>query len=522
LSITIEGGELLSPLILCVWDEDVSACHGAILFEGAEMAMYDDLPPAIRQGASWKPLVMLAFAACILTMLSIQLGGQIRSQRKAAHAVTATAVVEQCPPVIPPRAAEFAASKLASQTLCSSKTVQYIKDQVTSPELIRQALNDFAQSSGERNTLFSLATADTVKSIQQELQVEVAESPLGGKCLRLHLPWQNAQFAAKFLKILGQRYADQYRSAWTNENSIDRLAIQTAVARTAKDYDEAVAQLDFFQQYLDFAHFGNDEANVNSTAQEPRSPVNATSPLRSESDTENPQWIDLQTKLADMRKKEAKLLESRTSVHPEVAFVQNQIREYESQLAMTSHWLHAATSPLPAREVPGMRTGESAVASNPSSTQNTQSEADNEKLLAQLENDVELASEAYREAVSRDQTATDQQKILPQITIQAWEPQRIATLSKTSSTGSFGWLAGIVMALGVSLICTGTAIESPIGSAEELQRLTAVPIVGVIPSYNPAVDPRVVKRTKSLFRFGLFLSGLMLIGLCAWAIVRLM
>lgn len=514
------------------------------------MAMYDEMPPAVRQGTSWKPSALLVFAMLILTVLTIQLGGKIRSQRNIAPPEPTTVMVGQFPQAISPQGMASNASNFSNQIPNAYYAVQSIRVQVTSPELIRQALNDLYRSD-ERFAFLSKVTDDTVKTIQQDMQVGVGESPLGEKCLKLQLPWQNTQLAAKFLKFLGTRYADQYRTAWTNETARECQALKSAVARTGQAYDEAVAQLEFCQQYIDFINYWQGEASaeprseiqqplLTTTArQEPHPPENAValekaaSPLRAESDVENPEWIELHNNLVETRKKEAKLLITRTSMHPEVKFVQDQIREYEAQIAMTSRWIHKETnSPRPLGDGPGVRAEEPVVSNKMANTNNTAKNPPTipnnfskfeayEQLLAHLEKEVDRTAEAYREAVAREQTVLGQQSIAPEISVRAWEPRKIAVIVKKPSPDSFGWLAGLAMAFGMSLICTGAAIESPIGSAEELHRLTAVPIVGVVPSYNPAVDPQIVKRTKNLLRFGLFLSGLITMSACVWVIVRL-
>ena len=78
------------------------------------------------------------------------------------------------------------------------------------------------------------------------------------------------------------------------------------------------------------------------------------------------------------------------------------------------------------------------------------------------------------------------------------------------------------MALGVGLISTGRSIEPPLASVAELNRAISVPVVGVVPSYNPAVNPRAVKRKKMLMRAFLSLVGLIVVGICFVGLYRLL
>ena len=476
------------------------------------MSIPSELPSAVRQGISKKPMALLGLVVFVITVLAIHLWGQIRSQIETAKTEPVTAIVEQSPPIC-------LSPEKDLHPLLVSKTVELIKDQVTAHDLLRQVYGD----------VNSQASDADVEKLRRALQVEIDGSPLGGKCLRLRLVWPKAHEAVKLLNVLGERYANQYRAAWSNENESEYRAAKTAAEHAGQGFDEAIAQLEFFQQCLDFVQQGESESPAELTREirQPPTPPgqsaaeNAAQPLRDDSDIENPAWISMQKDLVELRNKEAKLLEKRTPLHPEVRFLQEQIRDCEMRIAATSRWIHAAGDLRPVEEI-GAYSPLPSITAPEAKVRNDQSRTNNAELLAELENQVQAAGQAYRAAVARERTVFGQRKAAPEITVRVREPRKIAAISKTPAPRLFGWLAGVIMAVGVGLICTGKAIEPPVGSIDELQRLADVPIVGVVPSYNPTVDPQVVKRTKKLLRFGLFLSGLIIMTGCIWVIVRLM
>jgi hypothetical protein len=226
----------------------------------------------------------------------------------------------------------------------------------------------------------------------------------------------------------------------------------------------------------------------------------------------------LHQKLAAMREKELDLLEKRMPSHPEVRYLHAQIQEADTQLAAIPRWM---PNPHPANEIPVPKV----INTNPiSPVQNANpprdTRAEDEALLAFLEDQVDLASQNYCDAIARERTALNRHENPPEIAVQVFVPRKIA--SATQSERPIAWLAGAVMALGVGLISTGRSIEPPLASVAELNRAISVPVVGVVPSYNPAVNPRAVKRKKMLMRTFLSLVGLIVVGICLVGLYRLL
>jgi hypothetical protein len=496
------------------------------------MPTSNELPSAIHQGSSWKMPVLFGFVVFALTVLALQLREQIRTQSQSVKAELTTAIIGQCPPIfekgINNKANASSMGQSLSRAIACPKSLQIIQQQITSPDLLRQAWLEIGWQ----------ATDSEVEKLRRAISVNLEESPMGEKCLRLALPWNNSQTAAKILKALGERYAASYQAAWKNENQRKCSEAKTTSDRAGQAFDDAVGQLELFQESLawqamatpiDLAVPTRKENSPLSTLHSP--PDNVGQPLRDQSDVENPDWLDLQKEIVKMQNKEAKLLETRTPLHPEVAEIHDQIHEREMQLTALPRWIHKETSSRPLEEGPMVRTESPVVSSNskpiasdnnPSLNQKALSEAELTNIITLLENHVQSTAQAYLESLTRKQAAIEQQKIAPEITVQVIPFRQTAIVSTTTAKQPFAWLAGIVMAVGVGLICTGKSIEPPIGSVKELQRLAAVPIIGVIPSDNPTDNPRATKRNKCFLRLALYLSGLAFIGFCVWAIVRLM
>ncbi|MCC6125472.1 MAG: hypothetical protein IT426_10945 [Pirellulales bacterium] len=489
--------------------------------------MNAELPPAVRQGTSWKPTAVLALATFALTILAAQLWEHMRAPSVAAINESAMAIVEQRPPVFSQDNAASSGRNSLNRTQVCAKTVQRIKEQVTAPEQLRQAWRELRRATG-KNSISTPAAAELEK-LRRSLMVEVEESPMGGKCLRLASSWPNSQDAAILLKCLGQQYAERYRAAWMTGCERECTAARTVSDRAKRDYEDAVAVLDLFQAYLDCQEAAED-ASLNrqvhpplSTLHSPHTKENSAELPRDESKIENTEWLKLQNDLAAMREKEAKLLEKRTALHPEVVYLKEQIYECETLLAITVRWLSTENALHPTEEIGPSTPLQTPREGRPeegtvAQIQREQQDAEDAEFLAQLEEQAVTAALAHREAVARERTSLAQRNLAPEIGVRVWMPPKVA--AKTPSPSPLGWLAGAMIGLGVGLICTGKSIEPPIGSVEELQRLTATPIIGVVPSYNPAVDPRSVKRRKRIFRWGLFISGLMMFAVCTWAIIQ--
>lgn len=470
------------------------------------MSLSADLPPAVRPGTSWKHVAIASLAALALTILGIQLWGQVREQMRQAKAEPVTATVVQCSSLGP--------GTVKSTLPMSSPMTHWIREQVTAPELLRQAWADVK----------SRATVADVTRFRRALGVEVVVTPLDEKCLRLTLSWRDTQEGAKLLKALGDRYCGQYRAALEGANARQRAAAATSFEQAGRAFDEAVADVLIFEQCLAWQAAATEEENERPAEIIPPPPAESVvSPLRSVADVENPEWIDLQKQLVELRKAAAKLLEKRTELHPEVQFVQGEIRDCEAKLAATARWI-AKEGPAPSPTVPTPEKKPAVVKIVPktledSAARQAEIEAVNAQILAALEDEAQSAAGAYKKALSREIAASGQRVDAPELAVRVSMPPQIAALPPARPP--FVWLAGAMMALGVGLVFTGKSIEPPVGSAEELQRVAAVPVVGVVPDYDPTIDPQDIKSRMTFLRMGFVFGGLMLAGVCVWVITRI-
>jgi hypothetical protein len=495
-----------------------------------DMPLPAELPPVVRQGTSWKPSVMLGCVAFVLMVLGFQLLGGIQSYTHREKISPVTVVVEQYPAVFSHGVTKVSdiepmVGKIVNKNhrlTASSKTLEHLKAQVTAPDLLRQVWADLSRKAEFQNRFESRDVATEMEQFRQALQVEVEESPLGGKGLRLTLAWPNSAEAAELLKILGDRYSKQYQAMWANRYECEYNDAKNAAHEARQTYDDALAQLESFEEYDEYLAWQPETEESLAKGSDGKKIENAVKPSIGSSNNanvENPEWTRLNKELAALHERESQLLEKRTPLHPEVKYLQDEIQNCETQLAAIPQWIAAENSlPHPVSTESNNQPIQS------STVQKLSADGDasfkNAKFLAQLDNQVQSTARAYRDAVAREQMAFGQRQLMPDIAVHVMEPRKTASI--TPLQRPIAWLAGMMMAFGMGLIYTGKSREPPVGSLVELQRLAAVPIVGVVPSYTSAVDPRTLRRKKILLRWELFLGGLMLMGVCLWATVRLL
>jgi hypothetical protein len=487
------------------------------------MSIDFDYPPAVRQNISWKPSAFFALTAFVLTLLGIQLWWQYRTAN-VGKAASATTIVEQCPTIPLKQSGALYAKQPIRQAVVSPKTVQYIKDQITSPDFVRQAWKDLGVPT----------SAAEIEKFRRALTVEILESPLSGKCLRLSIAWPNSQEAAKRLKALSHRFADRYRTARIDRNDQNFDDAQAAAEQAGRAFDNALAMLDYVR-YL--SQIPTDAAMAETPAdadvslseqQNARPSVTVAEPSKEE----NPEWSALQKKIAELQKKRSMLLEKRTVAHPEVKDLQDQIHECETQLALVPRWISKGVSPLFDGERPAAKPVESMTQRNRSmqniarqkGNRNGASSLENgenwDQALLQLENHVQSTAQAYCEAVAREKAALGQRDIAPELTVEVLPARKNAPRIAQPSERPLTWLVGVMMAFGVGLIFTGKTIEPPLGSIGELQKVAEVPLIGIVPDFDAGVDPKTARNQKTLLRRSVFFGGFFLIAYCGWVIVQ--
>jgi hypothetical protein len=487
------------------------------------MSMHRELPRAVQPKIPWQVAAMFSLVAFSITILAIQLWGQHRSSLKSGNE-TLTVIVEQFPAAAAKGKTIVYTPASSTPSKYESRTTQYLKNQVTTPEFLRQAWCESQKSTGKQASL-ALADAE-VEKIRQSLSVEIEDSPLAGKRLRLTLTGQNSRDAARFLKTLGDRFAAQYRTGMTNDRNQEYAQTQTTAQAAWEALDNAWTEFQYFDRYLqEQSALSHEKPRKTAKQLAPAQPVAQVAavpyPTTAAPRTESSEQIELQQKVAGLRKNLAALLEKRTPQHPEVVFLQDEVRELEARLAAMSQPAVAEVLPkTPAVVETPVVQEELPEPAAPSVAVETISASDT-LLLAQLQYRVYETATAYGEAFDRETLIADQANLAPQIAVACWKsPGQKASVS-TPMQRPFGWLLGVSMAFGVGLIFSSKAVEPPLASLDELRRRAPIPILGVVPSYDSSEDPHSIKRKKQGSRVTLLVTGLALVGFCFWSISRI-
>jgi hypothetical protein len=505
------------------------------------MPISADFSPVVRRGASWKSPVLFGFVVFLLTSLTVNLWLRIRYPEKPAAPEQATAIIDQRPSVAP-----LPSSMIKPPSSVSAKAVSAIRDQITSLASLRQALSELDK--GQSRDI----EAETQK-LRESLKVTLEDSPMDQKCLRLSLLWPDSREAAKILKTLGENYANRYRSHLGDAFDRDDTEARRASDAAAKAYWNAVAQLEFFESCRACQSNSVEKPLPKAPAPAPVSPLRSEVPAKktpvvenrqNSQGVENPDWTNMHLKLNALRHKEMDLLDKRLPTHPEVQFVHAQIYEYEAQLAKIPRWISnqppkeavlpseserieptvpnqeadSTLADVPGRGRPGSLGSQDSTI--PDAKTSRMTDSINAEIVAILEDRVEAAAGDYYRALVRERTMLEGRELPPKIAVRVFVPKTIAV--SPQSKLPVAWLAGAAMAVGMCLISTGNAIQLPISSVAELNRITNAPIIGVVPSYNPSVNPASIKRKRLLLRLFCFLAGLAVVGFCIHGLVRWM
>ena len=134
----------------------------------------------------------------------------------------------------------------------------------------------------------------------------------------------NPRQAAETANALADRYAAARHAQWQAEIEGPCLKARQAAAVARQDYSECMARLAQFERQL--------REMARAAAARPKPTVEPARPAPP-SMIENPKWLELQRRLAELQRRREKLLVDRTPLHPAVQEIDVRIADAQQQLA---------------------------------------------------------------------------------------------------------------------------------------------------------------------------------------------
>jgi capsular polysaccharide biosynthesis protein len=432
-----------------------------------------------------------------------------------------------------------------------------VQQQIMSDENLAAALHQLEGSGDalvpeDRET----GTAIDVQQLRKSLQVS-AETPSSGR-IQVSVSWsdRDASRAVHLVNAIATAYADEHGAKQEAVARREYLEAQEAADRARQQYMEAQGRFDDFvgQHFLKeqaLAEQARERAaqlaveRASDRAAEPGR-VKSLPPTPDDQVTRppvvaNPERLELEGEIAELEEQRARLLTSRTPLHPEVRDLDLRIDGVRQRLAS-----------LP-DEVPGQLAGPSSTGQGPTLNGPDAVSQPDPAGQSAMSNDAppprderrsaQQTAEEYAQAVQAfrvhketlDQARAEYDR-LSEIKRRAWERQlrcphvevelaRGCEASVGADASPRPWMAalaaGLAVAFGVGLISAGFDTDLPLTTLEEAETALPIPIVGTIPLREPSSGDDLQEPVRRLGGGAKVFLGVLVIAVCFGVLVLL-
>lgn len=368
------------------------------------------------------------------------------------------------------------------------------------------------------------ADADRVERLRRNVKITSELAMTSGQWrTTISYAGGDAQQAIHVVNELARHFAS---SRAATEPTRPAALAQTSSDSSRGEFQKAQAELDEFLAQ----HFAQLRQRADRLQQKvpPSSMPAATSEMpkpQADRTSENPQWVELNDRIARMEQQRADLLLSRTAMHPSVKDLEAELGRLERQLAAISRRTppsaNAAAVPAPDR------TGATTTGARPALPGTelppiAQADAAAAQRYGELRQAVEQAHERWKRAAE-----AERQTQWPNAAVGAIETQLAQRCEPPGATRSalqlvvLALLAGLAAATALGMVTVGMA-EPPLASAAEVQAALPIPLLGVISSAGTGSAPvdgrRLAHPARSLWAF----SGALLLAVCAGVVASLL
>ena len=472
----------------------------------------------VRPASPWEPQKLLFYLALFgVTGLAVYRWGLAKAQpSKPAGSYTSTATIH------------------LGEGLQAAADPQKIQRQITSKENLHRAVRQLALAARPPANEDLEAAADrAVETVSQNLQVTAGGTSLPGEvAVSITYTDRYAHYPARLVNTLAESYAADCRQEWKRRTYRAYTEAREASERAEQEFLQAKARLEEFSRQ----HFKPGQArqpdDTFGPEQEQTDNARASSAEVHESDSltaapatpppvDNPRWVELNQRLAALKRRLAQLLVDRTPLHPEVRDTELRITALEQQLSATPRKIPPNPSGLPPTADQALAAQEPAPPAEIPPAQTAPQRAETAQRFRTLQQAADRATKAYHQAFLLERQAWHDHQREPRIELDLAEliqaptspaPPRLALLLGALAAAS-------AVAAGVGMISAGSIMQPPLTTVEQVRSVLPVPIVGTIPETSPATQPAAAPRQRPLIRWTLIAGGLVLIAGCVGSLL---
>ena len=482
----------------------------------------------VRPGSSSASRTVLCLLAFIATGAAVLWMAAANEGRKTDR-YAATATIWHC------AAPSGGAGQDTSRGFVSSDPAA-VERRVLSEDNLRRALRQVKeQEQKSRLTQNDLASGPgrTVQQVRQNLRVAATEASPERSGISISYSDRDPDRAIRLVNTLARVCAEQYRAELETSGARHYPEAREAAELARQEYFEAKGRLDDFIGQ----HFLKQQALADRVAScRPELPsadvlpadraAGSTANRAVEASTLPPpldrETVELQRQLAELEQRRARLLDTRTSLHPEVRDLDARIAGVRQRLpSIPAHPPEQQPEVSPTEEGP---TWGAPVAEDLVGTTESTQQVPADELAAELA-EAGHAFHSHKDALDRAEEEYDR---LAEAKRRAWEAQ-ISTPSIELELAQVGearqpadepsgsllvaLASALAVTLGVGLIWSGFDSDVPLATLAEAEAALPVPVVGTIPATGPAsTAPK--KQSRRGGGLAKIIYGVLLIGVC--------
>ncbi|HUT91565.1 MAG TPA: hypothetical protein VMY37_18850 [Thermoguttaceae bacterium] len=427
-----------------------------------------------------------------------------------------------------------------SEAKCPRELISFdpagVERRVLSEDNLRRALNQIEeQEQKSRLTQNDLAPGPgrTVEQVRQNLRVAATEASPERFGITISYSDRDPDRAVRLVNTLAKVCAEQYREDLETSGAGDYPEAREAAELARQEYFDAKGRLDDFigQHFLKqqaladrVASCRPDLPSADALPADRAAGLTANRGIEARTLPPPPdrETVDLHRQLAELEQRRARLLDTRTPLHPLVRDVDTRIAGVRDRLASISARLAEQPPEVsPTEEGPTLGTP---VAEDLLGTTESTQHVPADELAAELAE----AAQAFRSHKDAMDRAEEEYDRLAEAKRRAWEaqistpsielePAQMGEARQPADEPSGSMLVALASALavtfGVGLIWSGFDSDLPLATLAEAEAALPVPVVGTIPATGPAsTAPK--KRSRVGGGLAKIIYGVLLIGVC--------
>lgn len=393
-------------------------------------------------------------------------------------------------------------------------------------------------SSARPDAADNRATSATDRqSLQSAMHVEVASRPNGCTCIKITARAKSARAAIEQADAAAEWYASELRADRADALLRWLGSFPESYQKLREELGQIVPQLEAVLGGLvspagpwptpPSQGVPEQVGSVPTLAQEQLTPVLPEPPAGSDPrGPENPEWTAARRKLEELHRRRSQLLLDRTTAHPEVRFIEQQIAEAEQRLARIAERLaRDASATFPAKPQ-----------SHPTETQAPKPRVEYSRNHGHV-NAMRLPSwfQALHELCDRlgrlarapgAEVGLDTQAVRRMVLGQGiWVERAEKAELIPAQIGGQGWAltamtAGMILMAAVGMIWTGAGIDCPWTHPSQVERALGLPVLGTIAITGHSAGPACLATNRLYWKWTCMFGGVAVLAGYVLLLVR--